>query len=332
LPGLAARSALGGALMGLANLVPGISGGTMLLAAGIYPQFIKAVAEVTRLRLDRRSLLILGVVCVAAVVVVGGLAGIVGRLVVDHTWVMYSLFIGLTLGGVPLVWQMAPGRTKSFWIGVAVGVLAMVALVLIQILGVGTGGGGGEGYLIMGIAGLLGASAMVLPGLSGGYLLLLLGVYVTILESIEQLFLAARAFDYMAAAEPIFKVVLPVGIGVILGIVGVSNLVKLVLEKFPRPTLGLLLGLLLGALAGLWPFHRGVEPELGTLLKGQTVIEVDGQLVLDRTGRPVGRSDYPRQFFTPSPSQMAGAAGLAILGFWITASVARFGQEKKPRR
>ena len=59
---LALRSGVGGLLMGLANLVPGISGGTMLLAAGIYPRFIQAVADVTTLKLRRTSLLILGVV------------------------------------------------------------------------------------------------------------------------------------------------------------------------------------------------------------------------------------------------------------------------------
>ncbi len=64
-PTLVVRSVFGGTLMGLANLVPGISGGTMLLAAGIYPRFIDALAEVTRLRFRFRSLLVLGCVGVA---------------------------------------------------------------------------------------------------------------------------------------------------------------------------------------------------------------------------------------------------------------------------
>ncbi len=58
-PTLVVRSLFGGTLMGLANLVPGISGGTMLLAAGIYPRFIDALAEVTRFRFRFRSLLVL---------------------------------------------------------------------------------------------------------------------------------------------------------------------------------------------------------------------------------------------------------------------------------
>ena len=93
--------------MGLANLVPGISGGTMLLAAGIYPRFIDAVAEVTRFRFRFRSLLVLGCVVVAAGLGILLLAGTLKDLVVDKRWIMYSLFIGLTLGGVPVVWRMA---------------------------------------------------------------------------------------------------------------------------------------------------------------------------------------------------------------------------------
>ena len=63
---LITRSLFGGMLMGLANLVPGISGGTMLLAAGIYPRFIEAISDVTRLRFRFRSLLVLGCVVLAA--------------------------------------------------------------------------------------------------------------------------------------------------------------------------------------------------------------------------------------------------------------------------
>ena len=74
---LAARSAVGGVLMGLANLVPGISGGTMLLASGIYTRFIRAIAEVTTLKFRLRSLLVLGCVVGSAAVAILLLAGTV---------------------------------------------------------------------------------------------------------------------------------------------------------------------------------------------------------------------------------------------------------------
>ncbi len=328
-PGLLARAGLGGALMGMANLVPGISGGTMLLAAGIFPQFVQAVADLTRLRFSRNAIILLGTILVAAVAVIGPFAGLISRLVIDHTWAMYSLFIGLTLGGVPLIWRMAAGKPASFWLGSAVGLVFMVAMAVLQIHGTGAGGAN-DGFLILFLAGVAAASAMVLPGISGGYLLLLLGVYVTILEGIEQLVTAARTMDFALGLPPVLQIALPVGLGILAGIAVVSNLVKYVLNHFPGPTLGLLLGLLLGAVAGLWPFQHGVEPEVGDMLKGQIITEAEGQLVYDQTGAPVEPKDYPREFFQPTPNQAAGAAGLALIGFAVTATVARLGREKRP--
>ena len=76
------RSVIGGVLMGLANLVPGISGGTMLLAVGVYPRFIQAIAEVTRLKPRKLSLVVLGVIVCAAGAAILLLAGPVKTLVV----------------------------------------------------------------------------------------------------------------------------------------------------------------------------------------------------------------------------------------------------------
>ena len=85
---LVSRSMFGGVLMGLANLVPGISGGTMLLAAGIYPRFIDAVANVTRCRFRFQSMLLLACVIGSAGLSILLLAGTLKNLVVDHRWVI----------------------------------------------------------------------------------------------------------------------------------------------------------------------------------------------------------------------------------------------------
>ena len=96
--------------MGLANLVPGISGGTMILAIGLYDRFIDAVADVTRLRLRRQSS---GMSCSSAAMAAGLAAavllgsGVAVRLVAEHRWAMYALFVGMTLGGAPELWRLA---------------------------------------------------------------------------------------------------------------------------------------------------------------------------------------------------------------------------------
>lgn len=320
LPLLAGRGVVGGVLMGLANLVPGISGGTMLLAAGIYPRFIRAVAEVTTLKFRAPSLTVLGAVVLSALVAIALLAGAVKDLVVHHRWVMYSLFIGLTLGGVPVVWRMARPATRNLWLGAAGGFLAMAALALAQSRGLGAAAGGEGGFVMLLVAGVAGASAMILPGVSGGYLLLVLGQYVAILGGIHRVTSALKAGDVSAAWAPFLHVVVPVGIGVVVGVVVVSNLLKTLLVGFEKATLGVLLGLLLGALVGLWPFQAGVRPGVGDVVRGQVMTrELLGKLSPDK---------YPTDFFTPTAGQVAGAVGLIVLGFLVTWLIARFFGER----
>ena len=88
IPSLVIRSGIGGILMGLSNLVPGISGGTMLLAAGVYPEFIEGIAEIVTLKFRRRSLVLLSVVIGTAMLAILLLAGTVKNLVVDYRWAM----------------------------------------------------------------------------------------------------------------------------------------------------------------------------------------------------------------------------------------------------
>lgn len=318
-PGLLLRAGFGGVLMGLANLVPGISGGTMLLAVGIYPVFIAAVADATLLRLNKRTILVLGTVGGCAALAILLLAGTIQGWVISYRWIMYSLFIGLTLGGVPLVWRLARPANGSVWRGALGGFVAMVAMALSS----GAMGGGGGNPILLFLAGLGGASAMILPGISGGYLLLVLGQYETILGAIDDLKTGLLG-DSDLGIEPSFSaalssmdVVIPVGIGVLAGVVGVSNLLKWLLKRYEKATLGVLLGLLLGAVVGLWPFQVGEAPQPGDSVKGQTLT---AETVVD-----VDPEDWPVRFFRPTAAQAGMALLLVGLGYGATRAIDRLG-------
>ncbi len=314
LPVLALRGAIGGLLMGLANLVPGISGGTMLLAAGVYQGFIRAIAEITTLRLRPRSLLLLGAIAGTAVLGILLLAGPMRALVIEQRWVMYSLFIGLTLGGVPLVWRLARPATPA----VAAGAAAAFAGMVVMQLGLGGGTAGGEASTTFLFAsGLAGASAMILPGVSGGYLLLLLGQYEVILGSIDTLKQGLLGGPDFALVWEAMGVVIPVGIGVVVGIVGVSNLLRWLLDRFEKATLGALLGLLFGAVVGLWPFQEPIPPQPGDLIEGR-VVTAENLAEIDV-------EDWQLSRFDPSAGQGAGALALVLAGIGATALVARIG-------
>lgn len=318
-PMLGLRAAVGGTLMGLANLVPGISGGTMLLASGVYPRFIQAIAELTRLRFRRRSVFTLGVILTCVALSIVALSGPVKDLVVSHRWVMYSLFIGLTLGGLPVVWNIAKPATSQTWIGAVVGFVPMAVLAYFQMKG-SEGGAGADSFFYLFLAGVVGASAMVLPGISGGYMLLVMGVYVTILGAVEACKDAVKARDFDALMEPTLDVVLPVGLGVAVGILVVSNGLKVLLERFEKPTLGFLLGLLGGSVFGLWPFQVGVVPAVGATFKGRVMTE---ELLAELTP-----DKYPTELFTPTTAQVVSALGLVVVGFVLTSLVAKLGGSK----
>lgn len=318
---------MGGALMGLANLVPGISGGTMLLAAGVYPQFIQGISEVTTLRFHSRNLILLASILGAAGVVIVTLAGPTRTLVIDHRWLMYSLFIGLTLGGVPVIWRLMGRFTIGAGVGCAGGILLMAAIALVEPGGAEAGDSGTGAVMLLFLAGVAGASAMILPGISGGYLLLILGQYLTILGAIDQLKTGlvggnGGEADWAVVREAL-HIFLPVALGVVVGIAGVSNLMRLLLSRFAKATLGVLLGLLLGAVLGLWPFQQGVRPQPGEQVKGRAMTrELIAQL---------DPADYPLKRFPPSPRQLAGAAGLVVAGFLVTQGVAFAGRNRNGR-
>ena len=315
------RAALGGLLMGLANLVPGISGGTMLLAAGVYPRFVDGIADLTAFRLRPRSMAPLAAIVGAAALAIVLFAGLLKGLVVDHRWVMFSLFIGLTLGGVPVVRKLIGTADSRVWVGAAVGMAVMIWTASAQ----PAAGGGERSYALLFCSGVAGVSAMILPGISGGYLLLVLGQYLTILGAIDQaktalLQAGGPRWDLVFDALHVFA---PVGLGVVVGAAAVSNAIRYLLARYRSLTLGLLLGLLLGAVLGLWPFRAGVAPAPGDVVKGRVmtaerIAEMDAE-------------DYPLRRFDPSAGQVGVSLALIALGFAATQGVARIGAGSQQR-
>jgi putative membrane protein len=311
--------------MGLANLVPGISGGTMLLAAGVYEPFVNAIAEITTGKFRFRSLVLLASVGCAAGLGILLLAGVLKELVVQHRWVMYSLFIGLTLGGLPIVLRMVRPITRGAVVASVVAFALMAGLAVLQALGIV--GSFPSNVVILFLSGVAGASAMILPGLSGGYLLLLLGQYVPILSGIHEFKEALGAGDLSAAMPPALSVMLPVGIGVLIGVAAVSNVLHWFLHHHRKSTLGVLIGLLLGSVVGLWPFQTYLEPTVG-----QTVVK--GQLVTEDNVADFDREDWPTQWFRPSLGHVAASLALIGVGIGITLGVAALGgsEEAKPEQ
>ncbi|UCE85402.1 MAG: DUF368 domain-containing protein [Deltaproteobacteria bacterium] len=318
--GLAVRGSIGGVLMGLANLVPGISGGTMLLATGVYPGFIAGIAEITTLRFRTRSIVLLGAVGASAAAAILLLAGPTKALVVDYRWAMYSLFIGLTLGGVPIVWRLARPASPAVILGAIAGFAVMLAM---PFRAGERGSSDGHAYGLLFLSGLAGAAAMILPGISGGYLLLLLGQYLPILGAIDDVKRGLLADPTeLGLVLGSLHVLVPVGIGVVAGVVGVSNLLRWLLRRFEKPTLGVLLGLLLGAVPGLWPFQEGVPPRPGEILSGTPVTAANAATIPAEKWRV--------EYFRPNAGGVGSAVLLVFAGLATTTLIGRL--DRGPER
>ena len=255
------RTLIAGFLMGTANLVPGVSGGTMILAVGLYAHFVAAAADVTRLRFHRRAVIFIVLLFGAKFAAMGLLGEIVAESVVKYRATAYALFLGMTLAGTPVLWRVLrkPGRTtpKVAWAMVPVGIALMAALALVP---QGEKPVATEDYTptqnipLDAVAGAAAYSAMVLPGVSGGTIKLALGRYEPTVWSIGQ---AGNSLNPAAEAAPVgewLPILLPYTLGALVGLVLVSNALKWLLRRHEPATTGLLLGVLWGSVIPIWPF------------------------------------------------------------------------------
>jgi len=305
--------------MGIANVVPGISGGAMLLLVGVYQRFIDAVADIVTLRWKFRSLVFLGLIAFGAGLAILLSAGPVKTLILTHRWQTFSLFIGLRLGAIPIVMRWARPLNTKVWMGIVAGLFITAALGATQYVGHASAATGASTPLTRFAGGLAGASATILPGMDGSYFLLLMGEYVPILSGIDRFKVALFAFDINAMWHAGLYL-LPVALGVALGVGGVSTLLRWLFVNHRQVVAGVLLGVVVGAIGGLWPFRVGVVPQVGEVVKGVTAT-VENLTLIDP-------SDYRMVFFTPSSTQLAASLALVLLGIALAYAMSHIDPEE----
>ena len=247
-----AQHGLRGVLMGAADVVPGVSGGTVALLLGIYGRLIDAVragagvlGSLLRGRWsetwDRlRSFdWWFAVPLVAGIVVaVAALASVIDDLLAEEPEAMAGLFFGLVAASVVVAWKMVerPGA------GLALSAVAVGGL-FFWLLGLQSGPVADPTALVLFGSGVVAVCAMLLPGISGSFILLMLGVYPAAIGAVDD-----RVWGDLAALAA----------GAVLGLALFSNLIGQVLERWPDLTLAAMVGLLLGSLRVLWPWPAGV--------------------------------------------------------------------------
>jgi len=242
-----------GALMGAANIVPGVSGGTMALVLGIYERLIHTIrvgsgALGTLLRgrwpdarrrlgeVDWRFLLVLGAGILAASV---ALAAVIERLLEDHPAETAALFFGLVLASILIAWRLI--RTHDL---MRYAIMAGVAIATFFLLGLSSGEITDPAIWMFFLSGAVAIIAMILPGVSGSFLLLMIGMYEAVIAAINDR-------DLMLLA--VF------GIGAVLGLAAFSTLLDRLLRVHHDTVMAALVGLMAGSLRVLWPWPDGVD-------------------------------------------------------------------------
>ncbi len=241
-----------GLLMGAADVVPGVSGGTVALLLGIYTRLIDTVRAAAgvlgallrgrwrdawhRLRSFEWSFAL--PLVVGIVVAVVALASVIDELLTDEPEVMAGLFFGLVAASVVVAWKMVEKPSA----GLALAALAVGGL-FFWLLGLQSGPVDDQTEIALFGAGIVAVCAMLLPGISGAFILLMLGVYPAAIAAVDD-----RVWADLAALAA----------GAVLGLALFSNLIGRVLHRWHDPTLAVMVGLLLGSLRVLWPWPAGV--------------------------------------------------------------------------
>jgi putative membrane protein len=244
--GLVAR----GIAMGIADVIPGVSGGTIAFIMGIYAELLETISalKLDLLKIWRNdgiaaawraaNLNFLLALLLGIGIAIVSLANLIAYLLEQHEQLLWAFFFGLVLASIFLV-----GRDVKRWststivafvagAAIAVGVISLPPMAAVDF----------PGFLF--VAGMIAICAMILPGISGSFLLLILGAYHDVIA-------AVKSFDLRTIA--IF------GAGCITGILGFSRLLNWMYKRHTDLTISLLTGFMLGSLPKIWPWQAKVE-------------------------------------------------------------------------
>lgn len=237
---------LKGMAMGISDLIPGISGGTIALLLGIYKDFISSLKSINYksfiylVRLDFKKLNNQLNLCFLLPVFFGILSSIfifsslISFLLLDYKVLLFSFFFGLIFfSSIRLISSLKPTLTLDFFT-VFVGLVIGLSFFFVSSLSTS------NSIFSIFLAGFIAISAMLLPGISGSYILLILGKYEFMLDSIS-------SFNWIN--------ILIFSLGAITGILSFSKMIHYLLKNYYRSTIFFLSGLMMGALNKVWPWQ-----------------------------------------------------------------------------
>ncbi len=253
---------LRGMVIGIANVIPGVSGGTMMVSMGIYDKLILVLTHFVKRMKEAVALLV--PIAIGMLLSIAIFAKIFSEVLFPKFPLQTNLFfIGLILGGIPVIYGKVKGN--SIRLPQIIGFL----LLFVTVVGfafVGEGGGSSADITFSAVnviklfgVGIIAAATMVIPGVSGSMIMMILGYYNTIIDTINAFINALKDVDIPAMLDT-FVVLVPFGIGVLVGVVAVAKLIEFMLKKFPLVTYWAIIGLIAAS-----PIAILIMMEIGTV-------------------------------------------------------------------
>lgn len=302
-----------GVFMGASDVVPGVSGGTMAFILGIYeelisslrmfgePRFLRTIA---RLRIAQALEMVnwkfLASVGAGIGLAVLTLAHSLEWLLINHPVFLWSFFFGLVLASVFVVARRVHRWTAARLAALTLGALG--AFMLVGFVPVQTP----ETWWFLFLSGALAICAMILPGISGAFILLLLGKYEFVLSAVTQ--------------RDVLSLVI-VAIGAAIGLVTFAQILGRLFERYHDTTVALLTGLMIGSLRKVWPWKQDVD-----WLRGES-----GEYLLDSAGQRIviAQADVlPPLANSGDVSEFVVAVGLALVGLTAILLLNRLAMQK----
>lgn len=234
-----------GFFVGIANIIPGVSGGTLAITLGIYEELIEAISHFfKKIKSNIKFLIPIGIGAFTAIVI--------GSRIIEISLEKYTLptllfFTGLILGGMPMLFGKIKKNIKPSY---ALIFLATFALV-IGVMFLKTGNDvvlvdlNAWGYFKLFLVGMIAAATMIIPGISGSFMLMVMGYYEPIINAINE-------FTSFNNLWNNFWILMPFGIGVLLGVIVIAKIIEFLFQKFEVPTYFGIIGFVLASLIGIF--------------------------------------------------------------------------------
>lgn len=237
---------LQGMIVGIANIIPGVSGGTMMVAMGLYDKLIHSI---THLKSEfKSSMKLLLPIFFGAALAIVILSRLFEFLLQNYPIPTNFAFCGLIVGSLPFILKKVKGSNpvkSSNWIP-----LLIFFAIVVGMAAIGEDSGSAQRlqvdllqFLVLLFVGIIAAATMVIPGVSGSMMLMLLGYYETILSYVNQTVDAITSFDIPAFIN-CCMVMIPFGVGVVFGIFAIAKLIEWILMRWEISAYYAIIGLI----------------------------------------------------------------------------------------